>query len=250
MTCESAYDILKSDLESIKTCCAGLNFVCGGDGIVRGQWTELVGAPCSGKTQLCMFAASESLRNGGSVVYIDTGASFCATRFKALCSRFEHADESLRFRHFNCHDCDELLCTLAAVDEQIRQCVECFGDTVPADVEFWSDVRLVVVDSLGSLLSTVIGIHGVSDQLVSFLSRTLLRMATRRRCAVITTNYSRVASGRKRVPGLGATWLYAPHNRIFVQQDESDQRVLVIDKSSRQSTNIQRTFSITDDSCH
>lgn len=49
-------------------------------GIREGQLTELVGESSSGKTQLCLsIALRTALRNEG-VIYLDTTASFSASR--------------------------------------------------------------------------------------------------------------------------------------------------------------------------
>ena len=50
-------------------------------GIEYGALTNFFGAPGTGKTNLCILSALDVLRNGGSVVYMDTEGGFSLQRF-------------------------------------------------------------------------------------------------------------------------------------------------------------------------
>lgn len=64
----------------LSTGCEGINVLLQG-GLREGQVTELVGPSPSGKTQVCLLAASNIAKNyGGAVIFIDTGNSFSAKR--------------------------------------------------------------------------------------------------------------------------------------------------------------------------
>ncbi|KAI2788227.1 hypothetical protein POX_e06240 [Penicillium oxalicum] len=55
-------------------------------GIVRGHVTEVFGPPGVGKTSFALTVASQALRDGGKVVWIDTGSPLATSRLKSLSS--------------------------------------------------------------------------------------------------------------------------------------------------------------------
>ncbi|KAJ5466672.1 hypothetical protein N7539_009401 [Penicillium diatomitis] len=53
-------------------------------GIVRGHVTEVFGPPGAGKTSFALSAASQALRDGGKVVWIDTGSPLATSRLESI----------------------------------------------------------------------------------------------------------------------------------------------------------------------
>ncbi len=53
-------------------------------GIELGALTNFYGAPGTGKTNLCLLASIESVKNGGKVIYIDTEGGFSGERLSQL----------------------------------------------------------------------------------------------------------------------------------------------------------------------
>lgn len=59
------------DIETIPTGSIGIDHITGRGGYPRGRITEIVGFESAGKSTLCLQAAAECQRMGGSVAYID-----------------------------------------------------------------------------------------------------------------------------------------------------------------------------------
>ncbi|KAF7716354.1 DNA recombination/repair Rad51-like protein [Penicillium ucsense] len=53
-------------------------------GIVRGHVTEVFGPPGAGKTSFALSAASQALRDGGKVVWVDTGSPLATSRLESI----------------------------------------------------------------------------------------------------------------------------------------------------------------------
>ena len=60
------------------------------NGLERKAVTNFYGAPGTGKTNLCIIAALECVRQGGSVVFIDTEGGFSLDRLRQLTSDVEN----------------------------------------------------------------------------------------------------------------------------------------------------------------
>src|SRR3989338_1387879 len=88
---------------------------------------------------------------------------------------------------------------------------------------FWQSVRLVVVDSLGVLLSTVVRMGVQADAILDRVASQLALLASRYSLAVLTVNYSRPdPDGGPDLPGLGAHWSYHSAVQIQVSSDTDE----------------------------
>ncbi|KAL4610387.1 hypothetical protein ACB092_08G047300 [Castanea dentata] len=115
----------------LSTGCEGIDLLLHG-GLRVGQLTELVGPSSSGKTQVCLLAASNvAKKHIGSVVYLDTGNSFSPQRVtQFICQHSDPAIDQAKHR------------TL-----QKMQGGDC-------------KVQLLIVDSVSSMVTPILGGSG------------------------------------------------------------------------------------------
>ncbi|MDY7081847.1 MAG: DNA repair and recombination protein RadB [Halobacteria archaeon] len=83
---------LKGGDVHLTTGCESLDSLLGG-GFERGVVSQLYGLPGTGKTNICIQTAVETIRDGGSVVYIDT-EGFSPARFEQIAG--DDSDEIAR----------------------------------------------------------------------------------------------------------------------------------------------------------
>lgn len=145
----------------LSTGCEGINVLLQG-GLREGQVTELVGPSPSGKTQVCLLAASNIAKNyGGAVIFIDTGNSFSAKRIaehvgKISDTAFKEPESQILEKIMSsilCHsvfDVFDLLSLLHQLESNLRSQMKTGSNRV----------LLVVVDSVSSLISPVLGSSG------------------------------------------------------------------------------------------
>ncbi|KAJ5137105.1 hypothetical protein N7448_005659 [Penicillium atrosanguineum] len=75
-------------------------------GILRGQVAEVFGPPGAGKTSFALNIAAQAIRDGGKVVWIDTGSPLPAHRLQAMTSNLDGVI------HFRAHTLPHLLALL------------------------------------------------------------------------------------------------------------------------------------------
>jgi len=61
-------------------------------GVERAALTNFYGPPGVGKTNICLLACLECIKNGGSVVYMDTEGGFSVERFKQIAGAEKYED--------------------------------------------------------------------------------------------------------------------------------------------------------------
>ena len=242
----------------ISTACKGLDRLLGG-GVGSGQITEFVGKTSTFKTQVCHQIALSATQEGAAVLYIDTTNSFSPRRLADMLFRLQPALEAQR--HAPClppalatlltnvrcvavYDTEALLPVLASVEAQLQryQGPESGKDvaTEPGtgagasrsaeteDVEqaFWGQLRVLIIDSLGSLFVPVLGRSSAGHALLMAAVQALRGLATRYDLSVVTTNFvvqgDRDASGTPTLrPALGATWAYVPSWSVMLTVDQA-----------------------------
>ncbi|XP_071720339.1 DNA repair protein RAD51 homolog 4 isoform X2 [Rutidosis leptorrhynchoides] len=151
-------------------------------GLREGHVTELVGPSSSGKTQVCFQVASNVAMKLGSVVFFDSGNSFSPTRIK-----------------------------------QIATCV-----SGSAENQTGYQVRLLIVDSISSLIAPVLG--GSNSQgyvLMVSVGYLLKELADRHNIAVLVTNHMVSGEGGNLKPALGESWKNIPHVRLQLSWDHA-----------------------------
>ncbi len=65
--------------------CEALDNILGG-GLPDGVITNIFGPPGSGKTNMCLVAAVDSIKDGKKIIYVDTEGGFSRQRFEQLCN--------------------------------------------------------------------------------------------------------------------------------------------------------------------
>jgi RAD51-like protein 3 len=178
--------------------------------VFTGEILELVGQVATGKTQLCHSAALEVAKfrsspdgaigsSGFTVCYFDSAASFTPQRIAEMHEAHRLPDEPkmaiadimTRIRCIRVFNAFSLINGL----QQLRDLLEKTGcDEDP----FASKLKLVVIDSLGSLISPILGSkqtmgHGIMIE----ISRIMKAIAREHHIAFLVTNY---AVARVRVP--------------------------------------------------
>ncbi|XP_073144181.1 DNA repair protein RAD51 homolog 4 isoform X6 [Henckelia pumila] len=124
-------------------------------GLREGHVTELVGPSSSGKTQICLQAAANVAKKyAGMVVYLDSGNSFSPKRMAQFLSRsFNPANSEVNqilervmssIMHHSVFDMFTLLDLLHQLLHDFKSQICC-------------QVRMVIIDSLSSLISPVLG---------------------------------------------------------------------------------------------
>ncbi|CAN1808580.1 DNA repair protein RAD51 homolog 4 [Linum perenne] len=161
-------------------------------GLRIGQLTELVGQSSSGKTQFCLrIASSVAKMDKSNVVYIDTGNSF----------------SSKLIEQFVRESCD------SAFDQDRISVVQ-------RESREDREVRLLVIDSISSLITPVLG--GSSSQghgLMASLGVLLKKLAHEYNIAILVTNHMVGGEGGSLKPALGESWKSIPHVRLLLSRD-------------------------------
>ncbi|TPX69234.1 hypothetical protein SpCBS45565_g02493 [Spizellomyces sp. 'palustris'] len=225
----------------LSTGCPGVDQLLEG-GLALGEFVELAGPPATGKTQLCFFTAITTTTDDptATVLYIDSGNAFSASRLSDMYThsdRFQQSRESgmdtknilSRVRCIPCFDAFSLVDIMEEVQKSLAN----------KTTDFFSMVRLLIIDSIGALLSPMVG-YGQSQGYVIMMTiaQILKSIAISHGISILVTNYSvssdfkstevgRPFSGGKKgarrertKPALGTTWSYVPNIRLYFTLDE------------------------------
>ncbi len=129
------------------------------NGIEHGSLTNFYGPPGSGKTNICIIAALEFVKNGGKVFYIDTEGGLSAERMKQIAGK--EAENFLReIRIFNpknykeqsdvIRDVEKLKEGMVIVDSMVAlyrlECAEPGRETMEANKEL--SIQLSVLSNI------------------------------------------------------------------------------------------------------
>ncbi|XP_067866281.1 DNA repair protein RAD51 homolog 4 isoform X2 [Heterodontus francisci] len=217
-------------------------------GLYTGELTEFVGAPGSGKTQVCLsLTVNISCQLKQKVLYIDSTGGLTASRMLQLIQNevdsLEGQSEALqRIEVVRVFEVYRLLDVLQ--DLRMSFTRQVMGAR--------SSVKAVVIDSAAAVLSSILGGHHLEGiSLMMQLARELKTMARELGVAVIVTNCVVQDSGGGVKPALGRSWSYVPNIRVLLQHRTEGaglhptKRSATILKSSRQPTRISVEFDIT-----
>ncbi|CAI5516096.1 unnamed protein product [Closterium sp. Naga37s-1] len=153
---------------------------------------------------------------GSSVAFVDTAGSFSAARIATVIGRMmgsrERCQESraivtralkavVRMKAYDIHSLLSLLATIAQHKRKATQ-----------SSDFFSVLRLLIIDSASAVVSPVLGGHGPQGHaLMMSLSRMIRLLANEFGLAVLITNHSVSSEDGTFKPALGESWKVTPH---------------------------------------
>ncbi|XP_031247553.1 DNA repair protein RAD51 homolog 4 isoform X1 [Pistacia vera] len=191
-------------------------------GLREGQLTELVGPSSSGKTQFCLqTAANVAVKNMGYVAYLDTGNSFSPQRIAHFVgqiseSAFNQTKQKIIQKAMSsilCHsvfDIFSMFDVLRQLEFDLRSQMDRGEYRVP----------LLIVDSISSLISPVLGGSGSQGRALMISAGFLLKkLAHEYNLAVLVTNHTVGGEGGLAKPALGESWKSVPHVRLFLSRN-------------------------------
>ncbi|KAK2525653.1 DNA repair protein RAD51 homolog 4 isoform X2 [Columba livia] len=241
------YEELKSSMAILPTGSPSLDKLLD-SGLYTGEVTELMGAPGSGKTQVCLgIAASVSLGLKQHVLFLDSTGGFTASRlYQMLQARTEDEEEQLealqRIQVVRAFDIYEMLSALQDLRDRLSQQV----------VSSMGPLKVVVIDSVSAVIYPLLG--GKQSEglaIMMQLAKELKTLAREFSLAVVVTNQvTRDSSTGLLKPALGRSWSFVPSTRVLLESKEATwekvttQRVASLAKSPRQPTGIQVELDI------
>ncbi|NXM82154.1 RA51D protein, partial [Oenanthe oenanthe] len=254
------YEELKSSTAILPTGSPSLDQLLD-SGLYTGEVTELMGAPGSGKTQVCLgIAASVSLGLKQHVLFLDSTGGFTASRlYQILQAQTEDEEEQAalgrlrlgfvlqlealqRIQVVRVFHIYEVLSALQELRDRLSQQV--LSSTGP--------LKMVLLDSVSAVIYPLLGgrqSEGLA--LMMQLSRELKTLAREFSLAVVVTNQvTRDSSTGPLKPALGRSWSFVPSTRVLLESKEgswekgTSQRAASLAKSPRQPTGIQVQLDI------
>ncbi|XP_040389093.1 DNA repair protein RAD51 homolog 4 isoform X8 [Cygnus olor] len=217
-------------------------------GLYTGEVTELMGAPGSGKTQVCLsIAASVSLGLKQHVLFLDSTGGFTASRlYQMLQAQAEDEEEQLealqRIQVARVFDVYEMLSALQEVRDRLsQQAVSCTGP-----------LKTVVIDSVSAVIHPLLGGRQSEGLAIMMqLARELKMLAKEFSLAVVVTNQvTRDSSTGLLKPALGRSWSFVPSTRVLLEskgaawEEATTRRSASLAKSPRQPTGMQVELDI------
>ncbi|NWS10738.1 RA51D protein, partial [Pachyramphus minor] len=248
------YEELKSSTAILPTGSPSLDQLLD-SGLYTGEVTELMGAPGSGKTQVCLgIAASVSLGLKQQVLFLDSTGGFIASRlYQMLRAQTEDEEEQAsssgagrsalqRIQVVRVFDVYELLRALQELRDRLSQQV----------VSSTGPLKIVVIDSVSAVIYPLLGGRQSEGLAIMMqLSRELKTLAREFSLAVVVTNQvTRDGSTGPLKPALGRSWSFVPSTRVLLESKEAagdksvTQRVAALAKSPRQPTGLQVELDI------
>lgn len=250
----SAFPFNGADLyEELKTSTAILSTGIGSldklldAGLYTGEVTEIVGAPGSGKTQVCLCVAAHVAHGlQQNVLYIDSNGGLTASRILQLLQartpdEEEQAGALQRIQVVHAFDIFQMLDVLQDLRGAVSQQVSSSSGTL----------KVVVVDSVAAVVAPLLGgqqREGLA--LMMQLARELKTLARDLSVAVLVTNHmTRDRDSGQLKPALGRSWSFVPSTRLLLDSTQSSgslgsRRVVCLTKSPRLPTGCQETVDL------
>ncbi|NXW76011.1 RA51D protein, partial [Hirundo rustica] len=256
------YEELKSSTAILPTGSPSLDQLLD-SGLYTGEVTELMGAPGSGKTQVCLgIAASVSLGLRQHVLFLDSTGGFTASRlYQILRAQTEDEEEQARQVLGRLKLCFVLqlealqriqLVRVFNIYELLRALQELWDRLSQQVVSSVGPLKMVLLDSVSAVIYPLLGgrqSEGLA--LMMQLSREMKTLAREFSLAVVVTNQvTRDSSTGPLKPALGRSWSFVPSTRVLLESKEATwekattQRAASLVKSPRQPTGIQVELDI------
>ncbi|KPP63726.1 hypothetical protein Z043_117989 [Scleropages formosus] len=216
-------------------------------GLYTGELTELVGAPGSGKTQVCCgVSVNIACELKQSVLYVDSTGGLSAEHLlqmvKAKTNNMEEQVEALK----------RIQVTRVFDIFSLFECLHNLRSTGIAQVVArGSSLKAVIVDSVSAVLALALGgkqTEGMS--LMMQIAGELRTIAKDLNVAVLVTNHVTRDSNGMLKAGLGQSWSHVPRTRILLQRVEQsgstccNLRTATVIKSSRQPCHLTEEFDM------
>ncbi|KAH0997260.1 hypothetical protein GBA52_021124 [Prunus armeniaca] len=196
----------------LSTGCEGIDLLLGG-GLREGQLTELVGPSSCGKTQVCLLAASNvATKHMGNVVYLDTGNSFSPPTNCPVCWSYRWPIFQRIMNSIVCHSVFDIFTMFNVLHWLVIN--------FPSQLQKGGQVRLLIVDSISSLITLILGNSGSQGRALMISAGYMLKkLAHEHNVAVLVTNHT--VGGERGIPKptLGQTWKSIPHVRLLLSGD-------------------------------
>ncbi|KAF5954159.1 hypothetical protein HYC85_007015 [Camellia sinensis] len=189
----------------LSTGCERIDMLLHG-GLREGHLTELVGPSSSYKTQVCLQATS-NVAKMGEVVFLDTGNSFSPKRIAQFLisdpadKEGNHTILQKVLKNIVCYSVYDIF-TLLDVSYQLKSNLTS---------QTGGQVRLLIVDSISSLITPVLGGSGSHGRALMISAGSFLKkLAHEHNLAVLVTNHMVSGEGGIHKPALGESWKTIP----------------------------------------
>ncbi|KAA0061956.1 DNA repair protein RAD51-like protein 4 isoform X1 [Cucumis melo var. makuwa] len=193
-----------------------------GGGLREGQLTEIVGPSSSGKTQVCLRAASNVAKNyNAEVFYVDTGNSFSPQRISGFVNwkpgtALDWSEQSMLQQVMSSISCHSVFDIFALFDVLHRLEFNLRSQTCKGDRR----VQFLIIDSISSLITPILGGSSSQGHALMISAGTLLKkIAHEHNIAVLVTNHTVGGDRGTSKPALGESWKSVPHVRLQLSRD-------------------------------
>lgn len=246
----SALDLLpQTTAPRISTTAASLDALLDG-GCARGHVVELYGASGCGASLLAHSLAVSAAVARGAAIWMDSAnAAFSPRRALALVRR------ALTWRQVPSEVDDAAAAAAVLARMSVSVVVDAFAllhalrhvaDAAPADLAP-VPLRLLVVDSLGALLTPLVampGAHELAQATLALIARQLKAIAVEHNAVVLVVNYA-LQDGQ---PALGRAWRYVANERILLDRSPGSARVrATLTRANSRLVGHHAEFQIADD---
>ncbi|XP_047322228.1 DNA repair protein RAD51 homolog 4 [Impatiens glandulifera] len=185
-------------------------------GLHEGHLTELVGPSSSGKTQICLQAASYvAKRYKCGVAYVDTSNSFSAKRIAHFVSQNSYNGvekvDSTEMQNIM----ERITCYSVFDIFNLMNVLHQLGSNLRSQLRSSNEMRLLIIDSVSSLISPTLG--GSASQghaLMVSAGVFLKKLAFEHNLSILVTNHMVGGEGGISKPALGENWKSIPHVRL------------------------------------
>ncbi|MCD7471078.1 hypothetical protein HAX54_011362 [Datura stramonium] len=186
-------------------------------GLREGYLTELVGTSSSGKTQICLQAASAVAKNWGKIVFLDSGNSFSPKRIAQIVTQTSdlsayELDKALQqvMNNIVCLSVFDIF-TLFEVLHQLK-------NNLRSQID--QHIRMLVIDSISSLITPILGGGGAHGHALMVSVGFLLKwLAHQHDISILVTNHMVAGERGTSKPALGESWRSIPHARLLLSRD-------------------------------
>ncbi|KAF3617319.1 DNA repair protein RAD51 -like protein 4 [Capsicum annuum] len=211
-------DLLDDTLQNkrfLPTGCKSIDtFLLGG--LREGYLTELVGTSSSGKTQICLQAASAVAKSWGKIVFLDSGNSFSPKRVSQIITQTSdlsayEVDKGLQqvMNNIVCLSVFDIF-TLFEVLHQLK-------NNLRSQID--QHIRMVIIDSISSLITPILGGGGAHGHaLMVSVGFLLKRLAHEHDISILVTNHMVAGERGTSKPALGESWRSIPHVRLLLSR--------------------------------